>query len=44
MLSPSKTLQFDCYVDADFEGLWNVEQDRDPLCVKSRTVYLIMFM
>ena len=44
MLSPSDNLQVDCYVDADFAGLWNVEQDQDPLCVKSRTGYLIMFM
>ena len=44
ILNPSETLQVDCYVDADFAGLWNVEQDQDPLCVKSRTGYPIMFM
>ena len=44
VLSPSDKLQVDCYVDADFAGLWNVEQDQDPLCVKSRAGYLIMFM
>ena len=44
ILNPSETLQVDCYVDAVFAGLWNVEQDQDPLCVKSRTGYLIMFM
>ena len=44
ILNPSNKLQVDCYVDADFAGLWNVEQDQDPLCVKSRTGYLIMFM
>ena len=44
ILNPSETLQVDCYVDADFAGLWNVEQDQDPLCVKSRTGYIIMFM
>ena len=44
ILNPSETLQVDCYVDADFAGLWNVEQDQDPLCVKSRTGYIICFM
>ena len=27
VLSPSDKLQIDCYVDTDFAGLWNVEQD-----------------
>ena len=44
MLNPSTKFQVDCFVDADFAGLWNVESDQDPLCVKSRTGYLIMFM
>ena len=44
MLSPSSSLQVDCYVDADFAGLWGVEHDQDPVSVKSRTGYLIMFM
>jgi hypothetical protein len=34
---PDKDLKFDCYVDADFAGLWHVEDDQDPVCVKSRT-------
>ena len=29
--------QVDCYVDADFAGLWNVEPDQDSVCVKFRT-------
>ena len=37
MLSPSTKLQVDCYVDADFDGLWNVEPDQDPIYVKSKT-------
>ena len=44
ILNPSETLQVDCYVDADFAGLWNVEQDQDSLYVKSRTGYIITFM
>ena len=29
-------LKLDCYVDADFAGLYNVEDSQDPVCVKSR--------
>ena len=43
-LQPTGDLQVDCYVDADFAGLWNVEDDQNPLCVKSRSGYLITFM
>lgn len=31
-----------CYVDADFAGLWNHEHHGDPVCVKSRTGYVMM--
>ena len=31
----------DCYVDADFAELWGVEDNQDPLYVKSRTVFLL---
>jgi len=34
-------LKINCYVDADFAGLWNHEDDQDPHCVKSRTGYVI---
>jgi len=34
-------LKIDCYVDADFAGLWNSEDEQDPYCVKSRTGYVI---
>jgi len=37
----SKEIDLDCYVDADFAGLWNYENDQDPVCVKSRTGYVI---
>jgi hypothetical protein len=31
----------DCYVDADFAGLWNYEDVQDPTSVKSRTGFVI---
>ena len=34
-------LQLDMYVDADFAGLWTYEDDQDPVCVKSRTGYVM---
>ena len=43
ILNPDESLQADCYVDADFAGLWGVENDQDPTCVKSRTGYLITY-
>jgi hypothetical protein len=27
----------DCYVDADFAGLWGCEDDQDPVSVRSKT-------
>jgi len=35
------TLQLDCYVNADFAGLFNVENALDPICSKSRTGFVI---
>ena len=40
---PSPKMELDLYVDADFAGLWNVENDQDPVCVKSRTGYVITY-
>ena len=34
-------MTLDCYSVADFAGLWNVEDSQDPVCVKSRTGYVI---
>ena len=42
ILKPDKTLKLDCYVDADFAGLYSVEDSQDPVCVKSRTGYVIL--
>ena len=44
ILNPTSDLQVDCYVDADFAGLWSVESDQDPISVKSCTGYIIMFV
>lgn len=41
ILKPSKELKLDCYVDADFAGLWGVEDPQDPTCAKSRTGYIL---
>ncbi|KAG7362125.1 hypothetical protein IV203_025791 [Nitzschia inconspicua] len=41
VLRPSETLNIDCYVDADFAGLWPHEDKSDPTCVKSRTGFAI---
>ena len=32
----------DCYVDADFAGLYGVEDSQDSLSVKSRTGYVLL--
>ena len=41
ILKPSSKLTVDCYVDADFAGLWNREDHNDENCVKSRTGYVL---
>jgi hypothetical protein len=41
IFQPTKTMTLDCYSDADFAGLWNYEDDQDPVCVKSRTGYIL---
>ena len=44
ILKPSKSskLDIECYVDADFGGLWNAEDEQDPHCVRSRTGFVIL--
>jgi hypothetical protein len=37
-LSPLSPLAL---IDADFAGLWGYEDDQDPICVKSRTGYVM---
>lgn len=44
ILRPSPTHRnLDCYVDADFAGLWSPTSSHDPISVKSRTGYVITF-
>jgi len=37
---PQDEIVFEAFANADFAGLWNVEDPQDPACVKSRTGYL----
>jgi hypothetical protein len=41
LLKPTNDLSLEMYADADFAGLWNVEEHSDPVSVKSRTGYII---
>jgi hypothetical protein len=43
VLQPSNKLKVDCYVDADFGGLFGVEDPMDPRCAKSRTGFVVNF-
>ena len=38
---PKMDWKVDCYVDADFCGLWGSEDPEDPIVAKSRTGYII---
>ena len=38
---PDDAMRLDCYVDADFAGLYGVEDAQDPISVKSRTGYCL---
>jgi len=41
VLTPTKALNIDAYPDADFAGLYGYEEKLDPVCVRSRTGYVI---
>ena len=41
ILKPTSLFDVDCFVDADFAGLWPHEDKHDPSCVKSRTGFVI---
>ena len=43
IMQPTSDLRVDCYVDADFAGLFSVEDKQTPISVKSRTGYVIMY-
>jgi hypothetical protein len=42
IFKPSGDWKVDCYVDADFCGLWGSEDPNDPIVSKSRTGYVIL--
>ena len=42
ILRPSPTVELDCYVDADFAGVWGHEDSSDQASVKSRTGYYML--
>jgi hypothetical protein len=42
MPSATDKLKIDCFVDANFAGLWNSEDHNDPHSVRSRTRYVIL--
>lgn len=41
ILTPSGKLLIECFVDADFAGLWQHEDKEDPSCVKRRSGFVI---
>ena len=41
-MRPTDELKLDCYVDADFAGLWGCEDPEDPIVSKSRTGYIFL--
>jgi len=41
IIKPTKDLRLELFADADFAGLWNHEDTDDPVCVRSRTGYMI---
>ena len=43
VFNPSKKMVVDCYDDADFAGLSGHEYPQDPICVRSRTGFVVTF-
>jgi hypothetical protein len=43
MVTPTTEQRVDCYVDSDFAGMFAVENAADPISVKSRTGYVILY-
>ena len=42
VMRPTGEWKVDCYVDADFCGLWGSEDPEDPVVAKSRTGYILL--
>ena len=43
IMNPTRQMTLNCYVDADFAGLWGQEDKQDPTCIKSRTGFMLEF-
>jgi hypothetical protein len=43
IMTPGDDHCVDCYVDSDFAGMFSVENSHDPVSVKSRTGYVILY-
>ena len=43
VFNQSKKLLVYCYADADFSGLWGHKNLHEPICARSRTVFLVTF-
>ena len=43
LFNPYKKLVVYCYSDQDFAGLWGHENPQDPICARSRTVFVVTF-
>ena len=43
VFNPYKKLVVNCYTDAYFAGLWGHESPQDPICARSRTVFVATF-
>ena len=41
IMQPNDDMNLELYADADFAGLWNIENPDDPISVRSRTGYCI---
>jgi len=39
-IRPTKDCQLDLFVDADFAGLWNIQEADDPVTLRSRTGFV----
>ena len=42
IMKPNEDLRLDLYADADFAGLWAIENKEDPISVRSRTGFVIL--
>jgi hypothetical protein len=41
LLNPMDSFEIECFIDADFAGLWSYEDPNDSVCVRSRTGLVI---